>query len=276
MPPGSMDKLRALRDELAAISDPFESWGQLQAWAARAKPFLRKHFPQDLRDFEALANPNFPLLPLTSGTSKSEYTRANRDVSGPIAKRAQQQLLALIDGLLDLADDLPASTPMRGTQGESTVTGVSPATTKSVFVVHGNNHAVRDAIVAYLTHEEKLTVRVMSAEEHRGRTLPEKFEEIAKECAFAVFILTMDDHLKDLKSGKECRRARQNVILEIGYFWGALGRRGTGAVLVENTPETELPSDIQGIAWIPITADLGDTKFRLRKELKATGLLTGP
>jgi len=54
----------------------------------------------------------------------------------------------------------------------------------------------------------------MGAEPHFGRTLPEKFEAIGKETPFAVFILSADDRLQDLKSKKEIRRARQNAILD--------------------------------------------------------------
>jgi hypothetical protein len=35
----------------------------------------------------------------------------------------------------------------------------------------------------------------------------------------------------------------------------------------------ELPSDIQGIGWIPITPDLAETKLLLRRELVASGLI---
>ena len=104
-----------------------------------------------------------------------------------------------------------------------------------------------------------------------GRTLPEKFEEIAGRCDFAVLILSADDNLIDKDTNKIIKRARQNVILEVGYFWGALRRRGNVAFLIH--PEIEIPSDLQGIGWIRITDDLGETKLQLRKELENAGLL---
>ena len=148
------------------------------------------------------------------------------------------------------------------------VTGVAsrpiPADS-SVFLVHGQNHAVRDQIDLFLTKELGVNVTVMAAGPHQGRTLPEKFEEVAARCSFAVFLLTADDVLQ-AADGRSVRRPRQNVVLEVGYFWGALGRRGRVAFLVESHPDMELPSDIQGVGWIPITADLGETKLRLRQE----------
>lgn len=144
---------------------------------------------------------------------------------------------------------------------------------KRVFIVHGRNHVVRDKIDLYLTKELGLHTLVMQAGPHAGRTLPEKFEEIAADCGFAVFLLTADDHLQDLKNNVTLKRARQNVILEVGYFWGALGRRKRVAFLVEVDPEMELPTDILGIGWIALTPDLAQTKLQLQGELRDAGML---
>jgi predicted nucleotide-binding protein len=142
---------------------------------------------------------------------------------------------------------------------------------KRVFIVHGRNHAIRNDIERYLTKDLKLETVVMEDGAHRGRTLPEKFEEIAKACSFAVFILSGDDELICKRTRQELKRARQNVILEVGYFWGALGRRGQWVLLVEDG--VELPSDLQGLGWIGITPDLARTKLELRKELSAAGII---
>jgi predicted nucleotide-binding protein len=142
-----------------------------------------------------------------------------------------------------------------------------------VFIVHGQNLSVRDAIDLYLTKELKIPTVVMQAGHFGGRTLPEKFEELASTCSFAIFILTADDILHDQSNNKHLKRARQNVVLEVGYFWGALGRRNKVAFLVDQDPQMELPSDIQGVGWIPITPDLAETKMKLRKELEAVQLV---
>ena len=48
----------------------------------------------------------------------------------------------------------------------------------------------------------------------------------------------------------------------------------TGVVfLVEDDPDMELPSDIQGIGYIPITSDLGVTRLKLQNELIAAKLI---
>lgn len=148
---------------------------------------------------------------------------------------------------------------------------------KKVFIVHGWNHGVRDKIERYLNKELNLETVIMMDGPHGGRTLPEKFEQEAAGAGYAVFLATGDEYLVEVdpatgaaKAGAQpFKRARPNVFIEIGYFWHALGR-GRVALLVEE--DVERPTDLQGVAYIPITPDLGETKRLLRKELAAAGL----
>jgi predicted nucleotide-binding protein len=93
----------------------------------------------------------------------------------------------------------------------------------------------------------------------------EKFEHHA-DVGFAVIILTPDD-LGGPKDGPQQARARQNVILELGYFIGRLGRSKVRALMAG---EIELPSDILGIAWTEFDAG-GGWQRALAKELEAAG-----
>lgn len=141
---------------------------------------------------------------------------------------------------------------------------------KKVFLVHGQNDGVRNSINMFLT-SLGLEVIVMALKPHSTRTLPEKFEQLAGDCDYAVVVATGDDILQ--KGKDTVIRARQNVLVEIGYFWGALGRAtGKWSLLIEE-PNIEIPSDIQGLGYIPITADLGETKLQLRQELDAAGVI---
>jgi predicted nucleotide-binding protein len=162
-----------------------------------------------------------------------------------------------IEGVITRQKDGPAALPKR----------------HKVLIVHGQNLTVLAHIDRYLYKELGLETVVMKEGAHKGRTLAEKFEQIAAECSFGVFIFTADDHLVNKVSGEELKRARQNVVLEAGFMWGAIGRHGKAAFLVQHDPLMELPSDIDGIGWIPITSDLGETKLRLRDELVAAGLV---
>lgn len=135
-----------------------------------------------------------------------------------------------------------------------------------VFIVHGHDGAARESVARFL---ERVGIEAVILHEQasRGDTVIEKLERNS-DVHFAVVLLTGDDegHRKGdtapLKS-----RARQNVILELGYFVGLLRRQNVCAVYQEGV---ELPSDWDGVVWVPLDAHEA-WKFRLAKELKAAG-----
>lgn len=155
---------------------------------------------------------------------------------------------------------------------EKTLNLVTPREGK-IFIVHGRNHTIRDKIVAYLIEDLGISrdmIEELELEPFRGRTLIEKFEGVAARCRFTIIILSGDDVLWRLPIPKRTKRARQNVILELGFFWGRLGR-GNLAFLADLG--IELPSDIVGVGYIPLTKDLAKTKLDLLKELRGAGLI---
>ncbi len=80
---------------------------------------------------------------------------------------------------------------------------------------------------------------------------------------FAIILLTADDKIE----GEAVFRARQNVVFEMGYFMGALGRDHV-VCLVQNMVET--PGDIAGVVYTVIDT-AGVWKYSMVKELKACG-----
>ncbi len=87
---------------------------------------------------------------------------------------------------------------------------------------------------------------------------------------FAVILLTPDDvgRLKSEEGDELKYRARQNVILELGFFIGKLGRKNVCALYKGGV---ELPSDILGVLWT-LLDDHGRWELDLAKEMKASGL----
>ena len=69
---------------------------------------------------------------------------------------------------------------------------------------------------------------------------------------FALILLSADDLglQKDKKFNEAKFRARQNVIFEMGFFIGVLGRKNVCAIH-EDVENFELPSDYQGVIYIP-------------------------
>jgi predicted nucleotide-binding protein len=112
-------------------------------------------------------------------------------------------------------------------------------------------------------------VIILREQPNEGRTVIEKFEDYA-DVGFAVVLLTPDNKggLADQPTEKQKPRARQNVVFELGYFIGRLGRSRVCALYREGV---EIPSDYSGVAYIPMD-DKGGWRLDLAKEMKAAKL----
>lgn len=136
-----------------------------------------------------------------------------------------------------------------------------------VFIVHGRNDAVRERVARVLEKAGRHEVVILHEQANRGRTLIEKFEQHASEASYAVILLTGDD-VGGPSKAKLKARARQNVVFEMGFFYGSLGRERV-AVLYE--PTVEKPSDIDGLVYIEL--DPAEAwKADLLHELREAGL----
>jgi predicted nucleotide-binding protein len=136
----------------------------------------------------------------------------------------------------------------------------------SVFVVHGRDAALRES-TCRLIERLGLKAVVLAEQANQGRTIIEKFEAHAQ-VGYAIVLFTADDEGRLVSADSTLkRRARQNVILEMGYFLGQLGRNRVACVVDHGI---EIPSDLQGIGYIE--ADPADAwKLQLARELKAAG-----
>ena len=63
-------------------------------------------------------------------------------------------------------------------------------------------------------------------------------------------------------------RTRQNVILELGFFLGKLGRHRVCAM---TKGDIELPTDYSGVLYKPLD-DRGAWKIELAREIKQAGI----
>ena len=137
-----------------------------------------------------------------------------------------------------------------------------------IFVVHGHAHAVLHETVRVLERGTGREVTVLHEQANAGRTILEKFEDHATASAFAVVLLTADDEGGIRTSGDTHLRGRQNVIFELGFFFGKLGRQRVAVLLEESV---EKPSDVDGLVYI--TLDKGGAwKYTLARELEAAGI----
>lgn len=134
---------------------------------------------------------------------------------------------------------------------------------KKVFLIHGHDSLAMFELKDFL-HSLGLDVVVLFQQDDKGFTIIEKFEHYGNQCEFAVALLTPDDKQAGELSGAERMRARQNVILEIGWFMRKVGRQG---VVLLHKGDVELPSDLLGILYLPFSASIYECSEKLRQRL---------
>jgi predicted nucleotide-binding protein len=137
-----------------------------------------------------------------------------------------------------------------------------------VFITHGHNEAVRESVARFV---EGLSLKpiILQEQPNRGMTIIEKFSEYA-DVVFAIVLLTSDDIGGTIGTSLESLspRAHQNVIFELGYFLGKLGRGHVCALLESGV---EIPSNYNAVVYLPLDS-AGAWRTALAKELKSAGL----
>lgn len=129
----------------------------------------------------------------------------------------------------------------------------------SVFVVHGHNTESLAKLEKYLS-DVGITAVVLSRRDESPQSLFQKFMSVATQARFAIVLLSADDYGASRRqyeavnvSDKALQfRARQNVILELGFFYGRLGWENVFVLYQEPErvfPNFERPSDLDGVVF---------------------------
>lgn len=136
------------------------------------------------------------------------------------------------------------------------------------FIVHGHDETAKFDLKNFLQNTLKFPEPIILHEQpNLGRTIIEKFEDYAAMSAIVFVLLTPDDTAaKGDETDDVKRRARQNVIFEMGYFLGALGRR-SGRVVLLYRSSLDLPSDLSGVIYIDISKGIESAGESIRKEI---------
>ena len=144
------------------------------------------------------------------------------------------------------------------------------------FIVHGHDSESLLELKDYLQNTLNMSEpTVLRQTPSQGKTIIEKFEQEAESTEVVFVLLTPDDKTigsKKSESIVEKRRARQNVILELGFFLGKLGRE-SGQILLLYKGPLEIPSDIAGVEYIDITSGIRSAGEDIRRELQGLGIL---
>lgn len=176
--------------------------------------------------------------------------------------------LEIIDGLIELLNS-HANLTVTGASTTSLENSInSTRISNRIFLVHGHNELAIQETARFM-EKFGLDVVILREQPNSGRTIIEKFIDFS-DVGFSVVLLTGDDlgGAKETPHDKQKPRARQNVILELGFFLGKLGRKRVCALYQEGV---EIPSDYDGVIFIPLDKN-GAWHMLLARELKAAGL----
>lgn len=116
-----------------------------------------------------------------------------------------------------------------------------------VLVIHGHDRVALLELQNLLYAKfPNVVPRVMLSEQFGALGMSEKFERVTGDLVGAIALVTPDDRGTAARSGPELTsaRARQNVVMEIGWVWGRLGRE---KCLLLKRGDIELPSDLAGV-----------------------------
>lgn len=142
--------------------------------------------------------------------------------------------------------------------------------TRDIFIVHGKDDGMKQSVARTL---EKLSFNpiILHEQLNKGKTIIEKFSEYSN-VSFAIVLISPDDlaYPKDANPESAKYRARQNVIFELGYFIGKLGRDKVIA-LHKKSESFEIPSDYQGVLFISYSDDNDSWKYEVIKEMRHVG-----
>jgi predicted nucleotide-binding protein len=138
----------------------------------------------------------------------------------------------------------------------------------NIFIVHGHDNAAKYELKNYLQNTLNLgNPKILHELPSRGRMIIEKFEEETRHVDLVFALLTPDDKGAVINStNNEKRRARQNVIFELGYFFAKL-QRTSGKIILLSKGKLELPSDIRGIIYIDISNGIEAAGEEIRREI---------
>lgn len=190
------------------------------------------------------------------------------ELRGGIEERKQRALALLQQAIRGLEEEIERRPPEPALdRNVDAIEQETPTNARKVFVVHGHDEAALQAVARFL---EKICLEAIILREQpdQGRATIEKFEHYAGQVGFAVVLLTPDDLAGSPSAPASAARARQNVIFELGYFAGKLGR---GRACLLRKGSVEIPSDLYGVIYTDFDAADG-WKIKLVQELKAAGL----
>ena len=222
-----IEKLKVLTDDIdnllkkgvTASSEVFVTW------QTKTRRLLGKIFGEDSNELKSFSRIHFS--PIGYAGSDADMAASDRIACQSGLQRSRGTLRAYIEELEETTID-----------GEATEL---PLDFKKVFIVHGHDGELKQ-IVARLLEKQGIEAVILSEQPNQGMTIIEKIEAYSEGVDAAICLFTPDDEMKD-----GSKRARENVVLETGYFIGKIGREKTIVIAADGVMNL---SDLKGIVYV--------------------------
>lgn len=238
-----LNKLYCQIDELISIGVTRSS-EEFQIWYKNATRFLAKHFGENSIELNEFQDIRFDLM-LVDVSTNDRREKCKKDLK--IAKGMFE------DFLEDIKPDV---------QKENKSATVEKF--DKVFIVHGHDDALK-LETARIIEKQGIKAIILHEQVNGGiKSILDKIEDYKNTVSAAVILFTPDDKGKSIKEKTFKSRARQNVVLEAGYFIGHLGR--DRVIPIVSDENIEMPGDLAGIVY-----NKDNWQFKLIKELEAIG-----
>lgn len=251
---GKADALRRLRgvlDRVPALMGLPSDASEFKKWRRDVRVSVAYVFGDDSNHVKELKDIRFVPMVIGGATDDSDFREAR---NGGL-RETQAVLESMIDEVGEWSED----------QEMALHRSRQHMDTQRVFLAHGRDEGAKHEVARFVERLQLEPV-VLSEMPGTGKTIIEKLEAYA-DVGYAIVLLTGDDR-GALKGEGESPRARQNVIFELGFFIGKLGRKRV-CTLIKGEPE--IPSNYYGVEYIPFETD-GRWKMLLFRELKEHGL----
>ena len=252
-----INRLRKALDAVPMLLQVSSESREFMKWRRDIEVAIRNTFGDGSKQSQEIANVRYS--PTAPNFHPDVRVRQRQQAYARGLESAAAILESMIDEIEEYSEEETSSSPR--------TKATERVTTNEVFVVHGRDDGAKEAAARFLGQLDLKPI-VLHEQPNQGRTIIEKFEDYGQ-VGFAVALLTPDDEcIAQDGGGKSRYRARQNVILELGYFIGKLGRDRTCALILG---DVEIPSDYDGVLYIKMD-DGGAWKQQLIGEMKSAGL----
>ena len=247
------EKLKAIIDEIDnLINHHVHSYTPIfEAWHTKVERFLLKKYGKESLEYQKFCNTHFAPLVWSIDDTEEQELRDSIKCCCDGLMSCKSVLKVYLEEITEELETIPQSNVI-----------TKPQNMDKIFIVHGRNGELKQS-VARIIEKQGIEAIILSEQANQGRTIIEKFESYS-DVGGAICLFTSDDIGKAKGELEDKFRARQNVVLETGYFMGMLGRNH---VIILSDNGIEMPSDLSGVVY----TNTSNWEVEVLKELKAMG-----